>query len=610
MQALDTIPWFIGSSAHSLASAAASLLADSIYASRFFDKDVWVNVMFGVRVALCLGSALFLLGEVRAWRMNVHLRERTKKRIALVLTVLAFGTYFDFGNEKVRYKEYYHRHEFYHYYLGAKYSKELGYIRLYDCTLVAEIDNGRRSQVADREFRDLSVNLIKQAKDTYVLTEPERCKNRFTAARWEDFKKDIDWFYRSAAGSYWERMQQDHGYNPPPVWTMTGKALAVLHPADDGFFKLLASIDVMLQAGMIVLLFWAFGWRIGLVGAVFWGCNAAANFYWTGGAFLRQDWVFLAVASVCLARKRFFFLAGFALMWSALLRVFPAALYGGWTAMVILYAIERMRGRPPADGDRPGLLSYFHPSHRKLILGSVAAIAILVPASMAATEGLTAYKEFVSHIKVHNETPLTNHMGLPTILSHTWEGRMRFTRNENLDDAFELWKKGRNDRKDIMRPLQIGIFAGLWLWIAWAVRGSFRTWIGPALSLPLVMALTDLTCYYYSIYILAAVLTAVRRPLGVALLATAAGSVVLLGKSIGYADLGFSGFYYVDDNFTAQSYLFFLFGLLMLWGYSRPFSVQALKDWFQRRPARRQRPVPGRNSAGTAEAESPALGGS
>src|SRR5690349_19996513 len=96
MQALDMIPWFSGSGAHTLAASSASLLADSIYSARLFDKDIWVNVMFGVRVALCLGVALFLLGEVSAWRMNVHVRERTKKRIALVLTVLAFATYFDF----------------------------------------------------------------------------------------------------------------------------------------------------------------------------------------------------------------------------------------------------------------------------------------------------------------------------------------------------------------------------------------------------------------------------------------------------------------------------------------------------------------------------------
>ena len=36
---------------------------------------------------------------------------------------------------------------------------------------------------------------------------------------------------------------------------------------------------------------WAFGWRVMAVATVFWGCNAPANFYWTGGAFLRQDWI-------------------------------------------------------------------------------------------------------------------------------------------------------------------------------------------------------------------------------------------------------------------------------------------------------------------------------
>lgn len=586
---LGAFAHFVGAS---VASTWDTLLAagapqkEFFWQNQIFQKPLWVTIMFWTRTILCLLGALLLIYEVRARRMGADVQTRHKRLIAIVLTVIAFGTYFDFGNPNVRYKEYYHRHELYHYYLGSKYSNELGYKRLYDCTLIAEIDNGRRAQIARREYRDLQDDLIKQAKNTYILTEPERCKKHFTTARWEEFRKDVEWFYNSARGSYWERMQQDHGYNPPPVWTMTGKALASLHPADGEFFKMLAAIDVVLQAGMIVLLYWAFGFRVGAVGAIFWGCNAAANFYWTGGAFLRQDWLFLLVASLALARKRYFALSGAALMWSGLLRAFPLALFGGWAMMVLAFTISRMRGRPAAPGDNDkSLLSYLHPDHRRLIAGSAIALGVLVPASMLTTGGVKPYKEFFEHIQTHNNTPLTNHMGLPTVVSHNWEGRMRFTRNENLDDAFEEWKDGRNRRKDKMSFVRYGVFAFIWLWIGWATHRSRRLWIAPALSLPLVFCLWDLTCYYYSMYIAAAVLTLPRRSIGVSLLATAAASVILLGRSIGYAGTNISGFHFVDDNFAVQSYLFALFSLLMLWAYSRPFSVESfLAYWNRWRP--------------------------
>jgi len=562
--------------------AAAADGAKDFWDREMFKKPQWVGIMFATRMILCLLGAMLLIYEVRSRRMGLHTKTRHKRLIAIVLSVVAFGTYFDFGNPHVRYQEYYHRHELYHYYLGSKYSEELGYKRLYDCTLIAEAENGRKAQVAKREFRDLRVNLIRKAEDTYILTEPERCTKHFSTAKWEAFKKDVDWFYKSARGSYWERMQQDHGYNPPPVWTMTGKAISNLHPADGDFFKLLAGMDVALQAGMILLLYWAFGWHVGAIGAVFWGCNAAANFYWTGGAFLRQDWMFLLVASLALARKRYFGLAGAALMWSSLLRVFPAALFGGWAAMVLIHIVERMRGRPSKDGSS-GLLSYLHPDHRRLIAGALLAMAVLVPASMATTGGTKAYKEFFAHIQTHKATPLTNHMGLPTILSHNWDGRMRFTRNNNLDDAFQEWKDGRNRRKAKLKWLQMTIFAGFFLWIGWALHRTRLLWIAPALSLPLVMCLTDLTCYYYSMFIAAAVLAKSRRSIGIALLATGASSVVLLGKSIGYAPTNVSGFHFVDDNFAVQSYIFMIFCILMLWGYSRPLNKRSWNAWWNKK---------------------------
>ncbi len=548
---------------------------------RPFKKPVWIDLMFALRLVLCLLGAMLVIYEVRARRMGFPIKERRKRILAIVFSVLAFGAYFDFGNPNVRYSNYYHRHELYHYYLGAKYSNELGYKRLYDCTLIAEIENGRRAQVEKREFRDLRVNLIKKAKDTYILTEPERCTKHFTHDKWEDFKKDVNWFYNSARGSYWERMQQDHGYNPPPVWTMTGKALASLHVADGDFFRMTAGIDIVFQVSMLMLLYWAFGWRVGAIGAVFWGCNAAANFYWTGGAFLRQDWMFLLVASVAFARKRYFALAGAALMWAGLLRAFPLALFGGWALMVVIHVVERLRGRPSVDG-KGGLLGLLHPDHRRLIAGSLIAFAVLVPASMATTGGAKTYKDWWAHIQSHKHTPLTNHMGLPTILSHNWDGRMRFTRNNNLDDAFEEWKDGRNRRKEKLKYVKYGVFLIFLGWIGWACHRSRRLWIAPALSLPLVMCLWDLTCYYYSMFLIAAVLAKSRRSIGITLLATGGASVVLLGRSIGYARQSQSGFHFVDDNFAAQSYLFMVFSVLMLWAYSRPIRVKALKTWWTR----------------------------
>lgn len=182
---------------------------------------------------------------------------------------------------------------------------------------------------------------------------------------------------------------------------------------------------------------------------------------------------------------------------------------------------------------------------------------------------------------------------------------MRFTRDDNLDDAFQKWKDGRNERKESRKGLQYGITAALALWIAWGLRRTKLLWVGPAISLPLVMCLTDLTCYYYSMYIVAAVLALQRRPFAPVYLATAAASVILLGRDIGYARTGWGGFYYVDDNFTVQSYLFFLMSLLMLWTYARPFSMERLKAWWAGRPEPREAPARGSRSPDQAASPAP-----
>src|SRR5262245_39649362 len=120
---------------------------DFFWNADIFQKDTWERLMKGTRVLLTLGGALLLIYEMRAQRMGEYIPERTKRMWAYVLTVLAFGVYFDYGNPNTRYSEYYHRHEFYHYYLGSKYFKEVEYHRLYECTAIAEVESGRRAQI-------------------------------------------------------------------------------------------------------------------------------------------------------------------------------------------------------------------------------------------------------------------------------------------------------------------------------------------------------------------------------------------------------------------------------------------------------------------------------
>lgn len=544
-----------------------------------FEQNKWENYMRFIRLALALGTGLFLIYEARARKLGEALPKRQIRNIAFFVTALGFLAYFDFFNPHTRYSEYYHRHELYHYYLGSKYSDQVGYVRLYECTLIAEWENAEgkpalQKEIRERELRDLRVNLIKPVTDSYVFSNPGECKSRFSAEQWTAFKQDIQWFYESAKGTYWENMQKDHGYNPPPVWTMEGKFFANLAPAGDIFFKWLAAIDVVLQLGCVLLLFWAFGWRVMMVATVFWGVNGAANFYWTGGAFLRQDWTFLFVAALCLARKRHFALAGAALTYASLLRVFPMLAFLGWAIIIgieLFRRIQRHQRGEPLPGK--GLDRWLHRDHQRLLAGCVVAMGILVPASVAVV-GPDSYVDFAKHtLKTHATTPLTNHMGLRSIVAHDWDSRMRFGRNDALDDPFQGWKQGRIDRTHDRWYLRHGITLAVILWTTWALRRTKLLWVGMALSVPFMMCGSELTCYYYNFFLAPAVLILLRPTYGPAYLAGAASSAIILAF-----------YYWVDDKFVAMTYVFFLVSLLSLYVYSRPFSVERLKAWIAGKP--------------------------
>jgi hypothetical protein len=275
--------------------------------------------------------------------------------------------------------------------------------------------------------------------------------------------------------------------------------------------QILASLDMVYLAGAFAMIWWAFGWRACAVAVIFWGCQAAAPASWTAGAFLRQDWFFYLIASACLARRRCFKLAGASIVYAGLLRIFPILIVVGWLTVAGAYVIRRRRVAR---------------SHRDVLVGGLLAAAVIVPLSLYVA-GETSYREFYTHtLEIHARTPLTNHMGLPVLLSHEFGGgagssRMEYTVDQRLADPFEVWKRIRGERYDRFKWLGFAITAVSGAFFIWAVRRIGPLWIAGSLGQVFIVLGAQLTSYYYSFLVLSALLTRARRRLEVPLFAFA-----------------------------------------------------------------------------------------
>lgn len=487
----------------------------------------------GLKATIALGAAALSIWEGGRILQKKPVRARYVKAFAFALAVMGLASYVRFGD--IGYRKFYHRWEHFHYYMGSKYNRELGYKGLYECTAIAQVDLGMGNEVKARKLRNLEVDILESTAAT--LANPQKCKERFSTERWDEFKADVKFFRSTSNLKYWNDMQKDHGYNPPPVWTVLGHLLSSARPASEGYQQALAAIDPALFLGLFGAIFWAFGWRVFCVALTFWGCQLPAEYFWTGGAFLRQDWIFFLILCACLLKKRYFMVAGAAFAYSTLLRVFPGPLLFGPIVVAGYYLWKHRR---------------FKKEHLRVAYGGILATALLVPISLGVA-GKESYKDFWAHINVHNSTPLTNHMGLRTIASHSLEGRMKHTRDEKLMDPFINWKQMRRDRFESFKPIYFVVVAGIAVALAYVLRRVKSLWIALSLSVVMVAATVELTCYYYSFFILAALLSKVRRGFEqAALLVAGISQLVVNIPMISY---------YYDDRYTAQSVIFFVYGL-------------------------------------------------
>ena len=146
--------------------------------------------------------------------------------------------------------------------------------------------------------------------------------------------------------------------------------------------------------------------------------------------------------------------AGAALGYATLLRIFPVFVFSG----PLLAGLSPLRQHRALD-----------PRYTRFFLGAALAVLVLVPlpgrlgrrARLPAVRGNT--------IK-HKETPLTNLMGLRTVIAWRPAEVGRFLEDASAVDPWGRWKRARRDAYRQARPLYLAVVVGFLALLAGAVR--------------------------------------------------------------------------------------------------------------------------------------------
>ena len=480
------------------------------------------NLVETIKIVLATGGAAVLL-----WSLTLRLggrpdaHKRLRDGLLLALGLLGGACWWNLF--ELQEGTYFHVWDTYHYYVGAKYFRELGYTRLYRCTAIADAEDGFLEDVRRRQVRDLDTNVLLGTQE--IIAEPGKCKEHFSEERWLGFKHDVGFFRGRAPGNSWAAIQVDHGYNPTPVWGILGTTLASTGPASTSQLRVLALLDPLLLLVMWAFVGRVFGWRAMCVALLYWGTNYPARFFWVGGAYLRQDWLAAMTIGLCLLRRGRMASAGFMLTLSALLRVFPAFILVGIAVKALM---EMWAGRKVALAGR----------YRSLAAGCITAVVVLIPASVVVAGSWSAWPAFVANSRKYLNTPSTNFMGLKTVMAYNHDWRASRVVPLGLEeDRWQLWQDARRRQFEERCYLFAALVFGFVILLVLAVRNQ-EDWVAAVLGVAMIPVATEVACYYYSALLVYGFLGARREGLGAALCALAAVTG-LIGKFMSFNDVRF-----------------------------------------------------------------------
>ncbi|HXI04387.1 MAG TPA: hypothetical protein VNI57_14540, partial [Candidatus Saccharimonadales bacterium] len=449
------------------------------------------------RLNLFLAAAASALFTLRHLKIPWTLRPRSfGVALAALASLAAVGwlNFFSFHGEHT----WIHLHDVAHYYLGSKYYKELGYSSLYTAMLRAEAET-HQDHFKALEARDLESYDVVPIQA--LLRRSDAVKAAFTEQRWEDFRRDVE-FFRGRLGPQYGTILQDHGFNPTPVWALAGGWLANRVPAGSHAGILaLTLVDPLLILGSFALVVWAFGWITAVVAVLHFCIIFGATFGWTGGAFMRYLWFAAFIGFVSLLRKRRHAASGFALAVAASIRIFPVFFLLPLAFRALRAVAARTRRRGPAF---PNLL----PPRRWLRFagGFAAGLVLLAGATLLPRGGAAHWRDFARNLSTHVQTISPNMVGLTEALAYRpGEGKV-------TGEEFRALKV----RRQRIYTVQIVLVFVPALLAAGLLSRRFSDAGSLVLAVPLLYLGLSLASYYYVLLVLL-VLICRNRPRDLAL---------------------------------------------------------------------------------------------
>ncbi len=287
---------------------------------------------------LCAAAIGLVLAYCLAKKHHLHQISRNVTLGMLLVALISIPAYFDFF-QFPKHGSFMNPHGWFHYYMGAKYSKEVGYYDLYPAVVIGNMENNGR--LIQHRMRDLKTYRVISTRK--VLRDQTRYKNLFTPERWSEFKRDLNYFQRHTKPKRWPGVVLDKGYNATPMWNMVGAALTnVISTANKLGMSLLLSVDFVLLTIAMCFVWHAFGVQAALLLTTYFACHFAFFLYGVNelrGGLLRFDWLAGIIIGVCQLKQNRFKTAGALFAYSSAMRIFPLILIFGIVAKALVSAI-------------------------------------------------------------------------------------------------------------------------------------------------------------------------------------------------------------------------------------------------------------------------------